>query len=141
MGRASKKTLKGTEPTAFGHSEKYSFIAPPGLHEQIQRAAAACRDSATNVIRRCLAENLYKYQEATGGSPVPGRLSIQLSPELANALDVAARLWSLDVQNLIQYILAENVAGTVQKGRQRAAELAKIPELSPNRSGESATGS
>jgi hypothetical protein len=104
---------------------KCSLILSQVLYQQVHRACDWQKMTFCALMRMMLADHLAEYLETPSE---PGTLLPWAGAEpgdpLGQAVAAAARWWRLAPNDMAKYILAENVAAYIERGRRAWDEVA-----------------
>jgi hypothetical protein len=116
-------------------------MLPPERNQQVEELAAHRRCNKSHVIRHLLELGFAAEQRGQESSPsvaspgsLPGsghegpNLTIELTAELRDCIQLAARLHGLQPAAIVQRMIGDHIAACITKGREKQQELLRIIE-------------
>jgi hypothetical protein len=116
-----------------GQDPKISLILSQELHDQVDQACARHRLSRSALVRKLVEGSIGEWLEPRGTSAAllqqqPGAATaVQVTQEVAQALEAVGRYTGLDRHGVAQLVLAEHLGEFGERARRRHEELLRLP--------------
>jgi hypothetical protein len=116
---------------------KVSIVLSKALHDQIQLACARHGLTRSTLVRKLIAGGIAGWLEPQGSSAgvlqqqQGAATTIQVTVELAQALDIVGRLTGLTRDAVAQLLLGESLAAFGETARRRHEELLRLASGPP----------